>query len=619
MDAELRTLALTVARIIESPDPSAYQLMSEALRGTRNTLLVMRFDDLWRIGFRSEDAGTRVAVYEVLLEVKRMAPSVYEELQAIAEAFTEDEQARAVGGGRTPDPVPPGPAARATANSVQDGTFHAPVVQAGTFSGGVHTYYTQPPHSTLPPVADWPHLRTADPVTLGVRRTRRLPGEAPLPPYVERDCDAELGDRVREAAREGGLVVVTGAPLSGKTRTVWAALAANLPGTTRVFAPSPGTDLRGLSAVVRGRGEADCVLWLDDLSGHLGEHGLTPAVLAELVRLRVPVLATMEDEAYDARRFGTADRARVLDGTRPVELNRVWSDSEWARLEALDEEPRLRSARLWRGAHTVPEYLAVGSDLVEEWRRAARPTRHPRGHLLVRAAADLHRCGVPHTAISDSVLRGAQELYPDAYAAAEAESFDDGLAWAAEQRYGVSGLLVPGEKEGTWGVFGALLADAVDRPDGWPVPLGLWMFALETVGTEGARWTVRSSAHAHLVERAKGDPMAAAVLGDINVALGDLETAEFWCRAAADAGHIEAAAAVGELMVARDATAEAIPYLEQAAEAGVVRSQFALGMLLIDRAKSWMNRAAEAGHPLAARVLPRLHAVTYTPPDTVKE
>ncbi|MEW1628745.1 sel1 repeat family protein [Streptomyces sp. NPDC089173] len=618
MDAELRTLALTVARIIGSPDQSAYRLMSEALRGARNTFLEVRFDDLWGIRLRGEDTGTPSAVHELLIEVKRTAPSVYEELQAIAEAFTEDEQAREADGVRAPAHAPSGPSTRATANSVQDGTFHAPVVQADTFSGGVHTYYAQPPHSTLPPVADWPQLDTADPIALGVRQTRRLPGESPLPPYVERDCDRELGDRVREAAREGGLVVVTGAPLSGKTRTAWAALAAKLPGTTRVFAPSPGTDLRGLPAVVRGRGEAGCVLWLDDLGGHLGDYGLTPAVLAELVRMRVPVLATMEDEAYDARRFGAADRARVLDGARPVELNRVWSDSECGLLEKA-EEPLLRGARLWRGPHTVPEYLAVGPDLVEEWRRAARPTRHPRGHLLVRAVVDLHRCGVPHGAISEGVLRGAEELYPDAYAAAEAESFGDGLAWAAEQRYGVSGLLVPGDKEGTWGVFGALLADTVDRPGGWPVPLDLWMFALETVRTDGARWTVRSNAHTHLVERAEEDPMAAAVLGDINVALGDLETAEFWCRKAADAGHTEAAAAAGELMVARDAAAEAIPYLEQAAEAGIVQSQFSLGLLLIDRAKSWMNRAAEAGHPLAARVLPRLHAVTYTPPDTVKE
>ncbi|MGW1205219.1 tetratricopeptide repeat protein [Streptomyces cyaneofuscatus] len=494
-------------------------------------------------------------------------------------------------------------------NSVSDGTFHAPVVQAGAVSGGVHTYYGQPHFSVLPPVSEWPRLDTADPIALGVRRTRRLPGESPLPPYVERYCDEELGDRVREAAREGGLVVVTGAPLSGKTRTVWAALVANLPGKTRVFAPSPGTDLRGLAAVVRGRGEAGCVLWLDDLGGHLGEHGLTPAVLADLVRLRVPVLTTMEDEAYDARRFGAADRVRVLDGTRPVELNRVWSDSELGLLEEA-EEPRLWSARLWRGAHTVPEYLAVSPDLVEEWRRAARPARHPRGHLLVRAAVDLYRCGVPDGAVSGEVLREAQRLYPDAYAVAEAESFDDGLAWAAEQRYGVSGLLIPGEKNGTWGVFGGLLADAGDRPGDWPVPLDLWMFALDTAGSRGGRLTVRLSAHVHLVERAKDDPAAAAVLGEINFTVGDLKTAEFWCRIGADAGHTKAAAALGELMVARGASAEAIPYLEQAAEAGDVRSQYSLGLLLVDRAKDWMNRAAEAGHPLAGRALSRLHAVT---------
>ncbi|MFJ8760885.1 hypothetical protein [Streptomyces cyaneofuscatus] len=132
-------------------------------------------------------------------------------------------------------------------NSVSDGTFRAPVVQAGAVNGGVHTYYGQPHFSVQPPVSEWPRLGTADPIALGVRRTRRLPGESPLPPYVERDCDRELDARIRVAAQEGGLVVVTGAPLSGKTRTAWAALSANLPGTTRVFAPPPGTDSPGLS------------------------------------------------------------------------------------------------------------------------------------------------------------------------------------------------------------------------------------------------------------------------------------------------------------------------------------------------------------------------------------
>ncbi|MGW9247794.1 hypothetical protein [Streptomyces badius] len=104
-------------------------------------------------------------------------------------------------------------------NSVSGGGFHAPVVQTGTLNGGLHTYYGQQPPSGLPPVADWPRLDAADPIAFGVRRTRRIGDEPPLPPYVLRDSDAVLGERVRTAAGSGGLVLVTGEPLSGKSRT----------------------------------------------------------------------------------------------------------------------------------------------------------------------------------------------------------------------------------------------------------------------------------------------------------------------------------------------------------------------------------------------------------------
>ncbi len=501
-------------------------------------------------------------------------------------------------------------------NSVSGGGFHAPVVQTGTFSGGVHTYYGPPAHSSLPPVPEWPQLGTAEPIALGVRRTRRLPGESPLPPYVERDCDRVLGSRVREAVSSGGLVVVTGAPLSGKTRTAWAALFSNLSGTTRIFAPSPGADLRGLPALLRERGEQVCVLWLDDLEGHLGEHGLTTAVLAELVRLRVPVLATMDDGAYDARRFGTADRARVLSGAEQVELQREWSEIELGILAASDQEPRLRAAAARHGVHTVPEYLAVGPELLEEWRRARRPDAHPRGHLLVRAAIDLGRCGVSR--ISARALLNAQELYPEEAAAAEAESFEDALAWAADIRHGVTGLLslVPGVRPAAWSVFGSLVADVEGRPDAPPVPTGMWSFAFVVAPDKGERWAVRWRAHEELVPLADTDPEIPALLGHINAVMGDVETAMHWFRRAADAGHAESAADIGQLLMGRDA--EAIRYLEQAAEAGVVRAQYQLGMLLAGRAQSWLTRAAEAGHTTAGRALPALRTVTDTPPDTVE-
>lgn len=431
---------------------------------------------------------------------------------------------------------------------------------------------------------------------------------------MERDCDEELGDRVREAAREGGLVVVTGAPLSGKTRTAWAALAANLPGETRVFAPPPRTDLRSLPAVVRGRAEAGCALWLDDLGDHLGKHGLTPAVLADLVRLRVPVLATMEDEAYDVRRFGAARRVGVLSWGEPVELPRAWSEGELERLNTSDGDARLRAAVVGRGEHTVPEYLAVGPELMKEWRRARRPDAHPRGHLLVRAAIDLARCGVSR--IVGQALRNVQELYPKESATAEAEPFDDALAWATDVRHGVTGLLspVPGEWPWTWAVFGSLVTDVEGRPDTPPVPIAMWRFAFTVAHDEAERRTVRWRAHEALEPLADSDPNISVLLGYINAVMADSETAMRWYRKAADAGHASAAATVGEMLAGGDEAAKAVPYLKTAAEAGIVHAQYRLAMVLAAQADSWLTRAAGAGYPAATQALPAFRAVTAVPP-----
>ncbi|CAM5376160.1 hypothetical protein SBADM41S_01015 [Streptomyces badius] len=199
-----------------------------------------------------------------------------------------------------------------------------------------------------------------------------------------------LGERVRTAAGSGGLVLVTGEPLSGKSRTAWAAMLTNLPGTTRLLAPSAGTDLRGLPAVLRGRGENRCVIWLDELEGHLGEHGLTPALLAELVRLGVPVIATMNDEGYDAHRFGGQVRARVLAGVEPVELSSDWTEPELLRLEVGCGDPRLEAASTWRdgaACHRVPRSSrtgAVGRVVAGSppERPPARALARPDGHRL---------------------------------------------------------------------------------------------------------------------------------------------------------------------------------------------------------------------------------------------
>lgn len=75
-------------------------------------------------------------------------------------------------------------------------------------------------------------------------------------------------------------------------------------------------------------------MWLDDLESCLGPDGLEPALLAEIVRLRIPVLATMRHQQFDIfaapetasdagtehARTATAG-ARVLRQLDPVELS----------------------------------------------------------------------------------------------------------------------------------------------------------------------------------------------------------------------------------------------------------------------------------------------------------
>ncbi|WNF27469.1 tetratricopeptide repeat protein [Streptomyces sp. C11-1] len=508
---------------------------------------------------------------------------------------------------RWPAEREPSPAVGVTStrNAVSGGTFHEPVIQAGTVTGGMHTYYGQPPHSGLPPVTDWPQLDLADPIDLGVRRPRRIADEPPLPRYVVRDCDPGLEAQVRTAARNGGLVLVTGEPLSGRTRTLWSALFTNLSGTTRVLTPVPGTDLRQLPAVLRARGGAECVLWLDDLDGHLGEHGLTAALLAELVRLRVPVLATMSDEAYDAHRFGSPAHARLLSGVEPVELSTEWSPAEQERLAAAARDDlRLAGAYTHRTRHSTPAYLTVGPELLGEWRRARRANAHPLGHRLVLAAIDLARCGV-EAAVPVDVLRAASDLYENAVPGAPHEDFDQALAWASGIRHGVTGMLVPGAEGGTWRVYGSLIEDARDGLPGFgPVPLELWPRAFEAVAREDAASpavdVVLESARAVLGPQADRDPEALLTLGRIEEEYGDDAAAGVWFRRAAEAGSTEAAGRLGSLLFDREDLAAATPYLEEAAESGNVEAQRLLGIALAQRSEHWLRAAAESGDAVSA-------------------
>ncbi|NEA68365.1 hypothetical protein [Streptomyces sp. SID12488] len=94
-------------------------------------------------------------------------------------------------------------------------------------------------------------------------------------------------------------------------------------------------------------------------------------------------------------------------------------------------DPRLIRALAGDERFGVAELLAAGPELVEAWRHAWMPGRHPRAAALVAAAVDARRAGY-HRPLPAEILqqlhegylvrRGGVELRP--------ESFSEALNWA---------------------------------------------------------------------------------------------------------------------------------------------------------------------------------------------
>ncbi|MGW1587124.1 sel1 repeat family protein [Streptomyces sp. NPDC002386] len=513
-----------------------------------------------------------------------------------------------------PQPQPPVTAVPAPAVPAGDhvdfsrSTFHAPVI------GVQHnTYGTHPGGAALPDPGTWPRTGTADCIALGVHRAQRLGRGDELPPYVGRDAD----HRLVRLLRRGGLVVVTGEPRSGKSRTAWQAVRGVLPEETRVYAPAPGTDLRALPGVLRER-PGSYVLWLDDLDGHLGEHGLDAGLPAQLAALGVPVVATMDDEAYDAHRFGGGRAARVLGRAETVELAREWSPRELAALETVDD-PRLAGARDSRGRLTVTEYLAVGPELWDEWRRARRAGAHPAGHFLVRAAADAARCGLtgplPADVLGEMVAAYFADVPPEQWQEHEKdwETREEGLAWAAAPRLGLTGLLVQDPEDAdAYEVHGSLRADLEADEAYADIPVYVWLEVMSVAGTEGADVVdaVARAADRELSGRAEeGDGGAMFLLGVMAEIREDRDGCVTWLERAVAAGLPseqlvrDVNAMLGDMLVEAGEYEKAVPCLREAAEHGDTNAAYALARALRQWADHWIRRAAADGHAMARHEL----------------
>ncbi|GGX01242.1 tetratricopeptide repeat protein [Streptomyces noursei] len=485
-------------------------------------------------------------------------------------------------------------------NVVSGGTTLGPVIQANAISGITITHSGFP--GALPDPESWPTAEDLDPITFGVRPTHRVRPHPPLPPYVLRDRDHDLDTALGQAREGGGLVLLLGEPFTGKSRTALEAMARG-PAGRRVFAPPRGTDLRGLPVLLQGRPER-YLIWLDDLDEHLGEGGLEPRLLAQLAALKAVVVATMREDVYDACRAQPG--GRVLDVAHIVELAREWSPAERERLAreaARSGDPRLIGAVSSSGPEGAAAYLALGPLLWDEWWRARRADRHPRGHALVRAAWDLARCGLTGPLPVDLLLK-VHEGYADV-TGMERESAEDALAWAVERRHGLLPLLVRVTGD-TWRAapfYVETVSPLQELPD---VSGPVWGCALEVARTDGAYDYAEVAAKARVVfQRAAdaGDRSALHNLGLLAESLGEGDEAERWFRRAAEAGEPQSAGRLGRMLAEQGEGKAAEPLLETAAEAGDAEAATLLGKVLRGRAQHWLAVGQQGGSPEAAHLL----------------
>ncbi|MEU6802103.1 SEL1-like repeat protein [Streptomyces neyagawaensis] len=574
-------------------------------------------------------------------------------------------------------PSGPGPAAGSDRPVARGGTggpyagvlvprLPAEPVHVLAATGGIATQYGRgdlAPHAAdataVAALGTWQPVRDTDPLGLGVHRARVGGADAStLPPYVRRDIDDQVRDRLRKAAASGGLVLLTGDSTAGKSRTALEAARAVLPGHL-LLAPPWGADLRVLRPPTGGPAYDRHVLWLDDLEHYLGPGGLEPSLLSALTDAGLVVLATLRDERYDtlrdaadgadgesgAGRMAAERGLRVLNMVEPVVVRRLWSDTELDRVAEVDDS-RLVEAHARHGVHGIAEYLAAGPELLGEWRRAERATTrrgHPRGAALVAAAVDLARIGLIGD-LPETLLREVHERYLAALGgpALRPEPYAEAVAWATRIRYGVASLLMEGEEENTKRPFDYLVDSVARDPDAPDVPEAVWRTALrqaddrtrpliaQTASFSG-QWEIAEEAWRPLADtedeeavlnytaaqlflgrdpaviEARLRPLAegGSAVGRLNLAAvlmvrGQDDEAAAWWLAAAEAGLSIAAYNLSAHHRRRGDDDQAEEWMRRAAEGGYVRAMAVLGTLLYQRddhveAARWWRTAAEAG------------------------
>ncbi|MET9688137.1 tetratricopeptide repeat protein [Streptomyces sp. NPDC006514] len=451
----------------------------------------------------------------------------------------------------------------------------------------------------------------------GVHPVRQEAGLPALVEYVPRSFESVLETNVSEAAKNGGLVLLTGPSAAGKTRSgfevVRRVLANHL-----LCRPEAATDLSEL--LCSHKPDEKHLVWLDDLEGHLHGAGLTSELLADLQRLGTVVVATLRSRLYAELLeqdgvtgslgepvYGLRAAGRVLRHARHVAVPRTWLPSERLRAAKV-ADVRIAEALEAGEQFGLAEYLAAGPQLARLW--VAGTDHQPRGAALVAAAVDLARTGLtgplPTGAIEElhiEYLRrmGGEVMRPEPLA--------DAWEWASSRYLGITSLLVPSGGDG-WRPFDYLVTE-IDRAQELSGGLddAVWHKALglaEGRNRSLIAWSALTAnrpdiaAEALRLHAEAGEGEAMVNLAAVLIDEGDHASGEHWLRQAARKGDGAAMLSLGSFLVSSGDREEGDEWLEKAVEAGRAQGLRQLGDLASldgddERAAELWRRGAEQG------------------------
>ncbi|MGX1268020.1 hypothetical protein [Streptomyces phaeoluteigriseus] len=248
-----------------------------------------------------------------------------------------------------------------------------------------------------------------------------------LPPYVARSAsvDDELRHQVARAAKGSRLVMVVGGSSTGKTRSCWEAVRAELPNWRIVHPLAPDRPAALLLALQDAVLEPRTVIWLNEANLYLLVKNYAAQVAASLQAVltdpqRGPVLVlgtiwpdfwdkltehTFEDDDLDT---GMGAVHQLADLAVTVRMPATFTSPELARATAVvDSDPRLKLARSRATSGRITQFLAGAPHLWRRYEQSAGAAR-----AILHAAMDARRCG-HGPLLSEDFLRVAAEGYID--------------------------------------------------------------------------------------------------------------------------------------------------------------------------------------------------------------